>query len=268
MFTHAADVSPLQRCACPQHFKEALRSQLFVWCGRGCIVLITTHRTRIQPLNYIAFICFLRRQANAIMLSTCMCVSIHVSPSNFWASAWLWSLLAEGQRPWQHQAHESHQENEHLVWNKENILTVPKQQKPPSSPLDSKGSNMSCKTKRNKALPVLWFVEAPWHSSKRYHELWPPTRYPAPPEPLSRGLKQLLVKAVASLLLLFQRERETPHFPSISSLVTSTRQLNHWGLMPYNSHGPQGSPDLAGVNRGFSFRRKQLEEAYVSGREN
>lgn len=89
------------------------------------------------------------------MLSTCMCVSIHISPSNFWASAWLWSLLAEGQRPWQHQAHENYQENEHLVWNKENKLTVPQQKKPPSSLLDSKGSHMSCKTKRNKAA-MLW----------------------------------------------------------------------------------------------------------------
>lgn len=79
------------------------------------------------------------------------------------------------------QAHESCQENEHLVWSKENLLTVPKQKNLPSSPPESKGSHMSHNSKGNQALPVLQFVEASWHSSKKHHELWLPTRYPGSP---------------------------------------------------------------------------------------
>lgn len=88
-----------------------------------------------------------------------------------------------------------------------------------------------------------------------------------PQNPWAEGLNSCWSKQLPHCSY-YSKERDKHHISHLSSLVTSTRQLNHWGFMPYNSHGPQGSPDLAGVNRGFSFRRKQLEEAYVSGREN
>jgi len=55
---------------------------------------------------------------------------------------------------------------------------------------------MSHNIKRNQALPVLQLIEASQHSSKRDHELWPPTKYPTPPSPAAlaseKGLKPAL----------------------------------------------------------------------------
>lgn len=173
------------------------------------------HSQNSHPtIKLYSFHLFLKktRLMQSCWVCACVCPSMYL-PSNFWPSAWLWSLLAEGQRPWQHQAHENCQENERLVWSKENILTVPEQKKLPSSPFDSKGSNMSCKNKRNKALPVLRFVEASWHSSKRHHKLWLSTRYPGPQNttlPWAKGLNSLWPMQLPHSSY-YSKEREKHH---------------------------------------------------------
>lgn len=94
-------------------------------------------------------------------------------------------------------------------------------------------------------------VEASQHSSERHHKLWPSTRYPGPKGLNSPWSMQLPPSS------FYSKERETPTFPSISLLMTSTGQLSPERFMPNNSHGSQGTSDLAGANRNFSFRRKQ-----------
>lgn len=136
------------------------------------------HSQNLYPtIKLYSFHLFLKktRLMQSCWVRACVCPSMYL-PAIF-EHLPDWSRLAEGQRLWQHQAHESCQENEHLVWSKENLFTVPKQKQLPISPLDSIGSNLSHTTKSNQALPVLQFVEAPWHSSKKHHELWPPTRH-------------------------------------------------------------------------------------------
>lgn len=118
------------------------------------VVPITAHRICIQLLNYIAFICFSKETRLMQSCWVCACPSIRPSHSNSWASCL--ALIKAGRRSETSttSSSASHWEAKHLVWGKSDLMACPTKKKAgsPGSPLDSKGSSMSHKTRRNQKL--------------------------------------------------------------------------------------------------------------------
>lgn len=157
------------------------------------------------------------------MLSACMRVSIHISPSNFWASCL--TLITAGRRSETltslSSCKSSGKRAPGLRGGRPNYGPQADKACNPGSPLDSKGSNMSHKTKRDEALPVLLLVVASRHSSKSHREPWPPTKQPTPPGPAAlpsgKGLNSpRSMKLLAQFYKeqLFQKESNTTTVPS------------------------------------------------------
>lgn len=172
-----------------------------VWWRQHCSHY---HSQNSYPtIKLYSFHLFLKetRLMRSCWVRACVCPSIYL-PATFEHLAWLWSQLAEGQRPRHHQVPASRQKNRHLVWGEGDLIMGPQADKAcnPHSLLDSKGSNMSHKTKRNQALPVLQLIEA----SQQQEPPWAVASHKAPCSPRScssafwKGLKQPSVKAAAS----------------------------------------------------------------------
>lgn len=153
VYSHCIHLTTAALCLPLALQREPQKPDRSVWCGRGSIVSITVHRTRIQLLNYIAFICFSKKTRLMQSRWVCACPSIHPSHSSSWASCL--ALIKAGRRSeTSTSSSASHWEAKHLVWGESDLMACPTKKKggSPGSPLVSKGSSMSHKTRRNQKL--------------------------------------------------------------------------------------------------------------------